>query len=129
MRVDLILKNIRRTKVLGEVIEKDVEKIERHIRTFSDDALHLEIRLEKSPHKDDYEAWMGIYLPKKIVRAHEHAEDKLTCINETTKALIRQIEKIKGQWDRGHCKKRQSVSKVAKKNAEPFIGTADDDTE
>ena len=124
MRVDLILKNIKKTRVLGEVIEKDVEKIERHIKGFEDAPVHLEVKLERSLHRKEYEAWMGLYLPRKVVRVHEHADDKLTCINITTKALIRNLEKIKDQMDRSHSKGRKSVGEVAKENAEPFIGTA-----
>lgn len=119
MRVDLVLKNIRRTRVLGDVVEKDVEKIERHLKTFGDSPIHLEIRLERSLHKKEYEAWMGLYLPKKVLRAHEHSEDKLTCINITTKALIRQLEKVKTQMDRVHSKKRKGISEVAADSLEP----------
>ena len=126
MRVDLVLKNIRKTKVLGEVIEKDIEKIENHLQSFTDVPLHLELRLERSVHKKEYELWMGLYLPKKVLRVHEHAEDKLTCVNSAAKSMIRQIEKVKTQWNRSSSKHKLSIAEVAANSIEEtFEGSSE----
>jgi ribosome-associated translation inhibitor RaiA len=120
MRVDLALKNIRKTKHLGDVLEKDLEKLLKHTKVYKEtSAIHLDVKLEKNVHKEDYEGWASLYLPGKVLRVHEHAPDKLSLVNSITKNIVRQLEKHKGVNDRSDPKHKKSISKVAAKNYNP----------
>jgi len=120
MRVDLALKNIHKTKHLGEVIEKELAKLQKHTKAFREDSpIHLEMKLEKNAHKEDFEGWASMYIPGTILRVHEHAADKLALVNSITKNIVRQLEKHKGVNDRSDPKHKKSVSKVAAKNYNP----------
>jgi ribosome-associated translation inhibitor RaiA len=113
MRVDLIVKNIRKTRVLGDVIEKDIAKLARHLHMFKDEnVLRLEVKLEKSMHTDDCSGTMILSIPRKVLRVSAESGDKYTCVNTLTKLLIKHLDKVKGQLEKHISHRKKGLAEL-----------------
>ncbi|MFA6282134.1 MAG: ribosome-associated translation inhibitor RaiA [Candidatus Omnitrophota bacterium] len=96
MRVDVSFKNLENSEFLQNVIDKDLEKIERRVQIFrKDDPIHVAITLEKSQHREEYTCNAHIYLPQHVLRAGEKDKRASSAINSTFSALSKQLDKLK----------------------------------
>jgi len=113
MQVDVYLKNIRKTRLLGEAIEKDLQKIQRRVNMFKDSSnIRFELKLERLGHQTEYTASANLIMPRKKLHVTETAENKVECVNNLTKALIKQLGKFKGQVERHLSRNKKSVARA-----------------
>jgi len=113
MQVDVYLKNIRKTRLLGEAIEKDLQKIQRRVNMFKTDSnIRFELKLEKLGHHDEYTASANLVLPRKKLHVTETASNKVECVNNLTKALIKQLDKFKSQVERHLSRNKKGVAQA-----------------
>ncbi|MCM8773132.1 MAG: HPF/RaiA family ribosome-associated protein [Candidatus Omnitrophica bacterium] len=96
MRLDISLKNMERTPLLDNVIEKNIAKVERRLKIFrSEEAIHLSLHLEKNPHREEYFCWINMYLPFKVINVRSKLSSLTGVINDSFSALLKQMDKFK----------------------------------
>jgi ribosome-associated translation inhibitor RaiA len=96
VRIEASFKNLEKSMLVEQVIQKNIKKIERRVRLFKNkDALRLSLHLEKNPHRDEVLCWANFYLPFKVLKAHSNNENLTKAITQTFSALIRQLDKLK----------------------------------
>ncbi len=113
MRVDISSKRLEKSKLLDNIIDKNIKKVERRIKLFkTDDAIHLSLHMEKNPHKDDYFCWINMYMPFKVLKAQSRKSSISSVINDSFSALIKQLDKFKYRIEK-HLSKRPSLEENA----------------
>lgn len=106
MRVDVSFKYMERSEFIDNVLEKDLEKIERRIKIYKrTDPIHISVHIEKNPHREQYFCRSHIYLPAHLLKAQEEADKAPLAINKTFAALSKQLDKLKARVER-HLQKR-----------------------
>ncbi|MFA5271778.1 MAG: ribosome-associated translation inhibitor RaiA [Candidatus Omnitrophota bacterium] len=96
MRVDVSFKNLENSEFIQNVLDKDLEKIERRVQIFrKEDPIHVAVTLEKSPHREEYTCNAHIYLPQHVLKAGEKDKRASSAINSTFSALSKQLDKLK----------------------------------
>ena len=106
MRIDVSCKYLERSDYIDTVLEKNFNKIERRLKIFhKDDPIHVSVHLEKNPHKEQYFCRTQVYLPARVVVAHEKGLTSSTAINKTFSALSKQLDKVKYKVE-GHLRRR-----------------------
>ncbi|MCM8824443.1 MAG: HPF/RaiA family ribosome-associated protein [Candidatus Omnitrophica bacterium] len=96
MRLDISLKNMERTPLLDNVIDKNIAKVERRLKIFSsEEAIHLSLHLEKNPHREEYFCWINMYLPFKVINVRSKFPSLTGVINDSFLALLKQMDKFK----------------------------------
>ncbi|MCD6134995.1 MAG: HPF/RaiA family ribosome-associated protein [Candidatus Omnitrophica bacterium] len=112
MRIDISLKNIASTKVLQDILEKDISKVKRRVRMLKkDEALHLIISGEKNPHKELFSVSLKLFLPHKTIKVEEENKNLAKAFNGAFAALVKQIDKYKHMLERHLDKKRTFLTK------------------
>lgn len=107
MRIDVSFKHLKKSPFLEGVIDKNIGRIERHVRLFkSDEAIHLSLHLEKNPHRDDYFCWANMYLPYKVIKAQTRKASPTVAINDCFSAMLKQLDKFKDKLER-HLSRRR----------------------
>jgi len=111
MRVDVSYKNLEKSEFLENVLDKDIEKIERRVQMFrKDDPIHVAVHIEKSPHREEYTCSAHIYLPQHVLRAGEKDKRASSAINSTFSALSKQLDKLKYKVEK-HLQKKPGSPK------------------
>ena len=108
MRVEVSLKNLKSSDYLDNAISKHFERVRKRVKIFKrDDPIHLSLHIEKNYHREQYFAWVNLYLPRKVLRAQQTASDPALAVNKVSQAVIRQIDKYKVMIER-HLQRRRS---------------------
>ena len=101
MRIDVSCKYMERSDYVDTVLDKNFKKIERRVKIFHrDDPIHISVHLEKNPHREQYFCRTQVYLPARVVVAHEKGLTSSTAINKTFSALSKQLDKVKHRVER-----------------------------
>ena len=112
MRTNLTLKQISKTSVLEDTIDKNTEKIEKRLKKLKGETAHLSIHIEKNPHKEQYYCWMNLYLPSKEIFVKEKLDSLLGCLSKTFLSLIKQVDKYKHRVEKHLLKKKRNSKPV-----------------
>lgn len=80
---------------LEEKIREKIAKFERFLKHFPEDAVHLQIVLERHPRKDLYTASLTLRVPSNILHARETGSDLVGAIDDAVKTLLRELETYK----------------------------------
>ena len=110
MRVDVSFKNLENSEFIQNVLDKDLEKIERRVQIFrKEDPIHVAVTLEKSSHREEYTCNAHIYLPQHVLKAGEKDKRASSAINSTFSALSKQLDKLKHKVERHLQKESQKT--------------------
>jgi ribosomal subunit interface protein len=109
MRIDVSFKNLEKSEFLENALAHDLEKIEKRVKMFRKDSpIHVAIRLEKSPHREEYMCSAHIYLPQHVLRVDEKRDSAPLAINKTFAALAKQLDKLKYKVEK-HLERRRET--------------------
>ena len=109
MRVDISYKYVEKSEFIENVLQKNMNKIERRIKIFRrDDPIHISVHIEKNPHREQYFCRSHIYLPSKLIKAEEKANTLPFVINKTFSALSKQLDKLKHRVE-GYLRKKNNL--------------------
>lgn len=100
MKTTLTLRHLEESEILKQHFDQRIEKIQQHLKRFSDDLTFLHGVIEKNPHKEECFAALSLYLPTVALHCREKGIDSLTALNSSFLALTRQIEKHKAKLTR-----------------------------
>ncbi|MCM8831058.1 MAG: HPF/RaiA family ribosome-associated protein [Candidatus Omnitrophica bacterium] len=96
MKVDVTYKYIQNSKLLEEILDKNISKIDKRLVGLAKyDAIRTSIHIEKNPHRNQYFCRSHIYLPSKVIKAENSSNDAIKAINLNFSALIRQLDRLK----------------------------------
>ncbi|MCM8787135.1 MAG: HPF/RaiA family ribosome-associated protein [Candidatus Omnitrophica bacterium] len=96
MKVDVSYKYMEDSKLLEEILDKNISKIDKRLSRFAKyDTIHTSIHIEKNPHRNQYFCRSHIYLPSRVIKAETNSNDAIKAINLNFTALIRQLSKLK----------------------------------
>ncbi len=92
---------MKSSSVLDDILDKNIEKIDRRAKIFKNNSsLHLSVHIEKNPHKDQYFCWGQLYMPRKVISARGNSRDIVLAIGKAFSALSKQMEKVKYKVER-----------------------------
>ena len=98
MKIDISFKNLSKSNLIDEILEKNLSKIEKRLKNFDKDLVHISIHLEKNPNHNEYFCNTCIYLPSKVIKAQTKELDLIKCIDKNFLNLIRQFDKLKSKY-------------------------------
>ncbi len=92
---NIVTENVREDDFLRKKLRQKIGKLERHLRHFPPDTVHLQIALARSPKKSLFTAALTLRVPHNILRSEKPARDLIAAFDDAVKALLRELEKLK----------------------------------
>ena len=80
---------------LEKKLQQKIAKFERDLAHFPQDAVHLQIVLEKHPRKDRYLASLTLRVPSDILHSEEAGRDLVGAFDDAVKSLLRKLKSYK----------------------------------
>ena len=110
MRVDVSFKYLESSEFIENVLDSNLQKVQRRIKMFKNDApVHLSVHIEKNPHKEQYFCRSHMYLPtSKVLAATEKGDNLSLAINKAFSAITKQLDKVKYRLEK-HLQKKNKV--------------------
>jgi len=108
----LVTKGMRAHDQLQNKLHQKIQKLETHLEHFPQDAVHLQVNLERHPKKPSFLAVLTLRLPSNILRAKKSGPDPVPAFDQAVKTLLREVAILKStlrhesQWKRA----RRSVA-------------------
>ena len=92
---------------LEKKLQQKIAKFERDLAHFPQDAIHLQIVLEKHPRKDRYLASLTLRVPSDILHIEEAGRDLIGAFDDAVKSLLRKLKSYKSSLRREKLWKRK----------------------
>ena len=89
----LAFSHMEDNSIIRDHFEERASKLQKYIKRFKDDLVHLHGSLDKNPHKEEFYASLSLYLPTATLHCREAAEDSMSAVSRAFLGLIRQAEK------------------------------------
>jgi len=105
---NLVTKNLHGYELLYKKLHQKITKLERHLKHFPPDTVHLHITLERHPLKAQHTAALTLRLPSNILRSEKSSPDVIQALDLAVKALLRELESLKAQLRRETFWKRKA---------------------
>jgi ribosomal subunit interface protein len=96
----VVTENVREDDLLRKKLRQKIGKLERHLRHFPPDTVHLQIALARHARKELYRAGLTLRVPHNLLRSEKAAFDLIAAFDNAMKALLRELEKLKEQLRR-----------------------------
>jgi len=122
---NLVTKNLHGHGLLRKKLRQKITKLEKHLKHFPPDAVHLHIALERNPKKEHYTAGLTLRVPSNILRGEKSSPDVIKAFDDAVKALLRELESLKSElrreifWKRRERRQRLHQLKAAGFAPEP----------
>lgn len=122
---NLVTKNLHGHELLRKKLRQKLTKLEKHLKHFPADAVHLHIALERHPRKALYTAALTLRLPSNILRTEKSSTDLIKAFDDANKALLRELASLKADlrretfWKRHQRRRQLSRLKAAGFAAQP----------
>jgi ribosomal subunit interface protein len=110
---------------LQKKLRQKISKLEKHLKNFPPDEMHLHIALGRHPKKERFSAALTLRLPSNILRAEKSGPDIIKAFDQVVKAVLRELETFKSKlrsealWKRGDCRAELHEAKAMRFAAEP----------
>src|SRR5258707_7591128 len=92
---NLVTKNVERQPLLEKKLRQKIIKLEKHLKHFPPDAVHLQIVLERHARKPLFTAALTLRVPSNILYSEKSARDVIQAFDEAVKWLQRELESLK----------------------------------
>jgi ribosomal subunit interface protein len=100
LKWNLVTKHLHGHELLRKKLRQKITKLERHLKHFPPDAVHLHIALERHPKKEHYTAALTLRVPSNILRSEKSSPDVIKAFDDAVKALLRELESLKAELRR-----------------------------
>jgi ribosomal subunit interface protein len=104
---NLVTKHLHGHVLLRKKLREKISKLERHLKHFPPDTVHLHISLEQNPKMAHHTAALTLRVPSNILRSEKSAPDVIKAFDDTVKALPRELESLKAELRRDTFWKRK----------------------
>src|SRR5467141_695183 len=117
---NLVTKNLHGHELLRKKLHQKITKLEKHLKHFPPDTVHLQIVLERHPKKPLHSAALNLRVPSNILHSEKSSADAV-------KALLRDLDSLKAElrrevfWKRKERREQFRQLKVAGFAAEPML--------
>jgi ribosome-associated translation inhibitor RaiA len=95
LKWNLTAKGLRPHGQLRQKLQQKITKLELHLSHFPQDAVFLEVHIEKHPRKSLFGAGLTLRLPSNQLRAEKAAPDPVPAFDQAVKALLRELAVLK----------------------------------
>ena len=112
LKWSLVTKSIRPHGQLQTKLQQKIRKLETHLEHFPQDAVYLQVNLERHPKKVWFEASLTLYLPSNVLRSEKSGPDPVPAFDSAVKALLREVSVLKSALRRESEWKRAVPQKV-----------------
>ena len=94
------------TRPFQDEIRRKINRISRHISHSKDEAVYLHVGVKPQGNRPDYYVHLVLHLPHHTVKADKHGPDAVDAAEHAVKAVISELETLKGKTAEG--RQRQS---------------------
>lgn len=125
LKWNLVTKHLHGHELLRKKLHQKITTLEKHLKHFPTDAVHLHIALERNPKKEFYTAALTLRVPSNILRSEKSSPDVIKAFDDAVKALVRELESMKSElrretfWKRRERRERLRQRKAAGFTPEP----------
>ena len=92
---NFVTKNLVGHPLLRKKLREKITKLQKHLKHFPADAVHLNIVLERHPRRHFHTARLTLRLPSNILHAEKSAPDIVAAFDLAVKALLRELQSFK----------------------------------
>ena len=92
---NLVTKNLQVDGLLRKKLRQKINKLEKHLKHFPPDTVHLLVVLERQPKKPLHAAALTLRVPSNILHSEKSAPDVIKAFDDAVKALLRELESLK----------------------------------
>ena len=92
---DLVAKGMRPHGQMRDKLQQKIHKLEAHLEHFRDDAVHLQVSLERHSRKLWFAVALTLRVPSNTLRAEKFGPDPVPAIDQAVKALLRELAVFK----------------------------------
>jgi ribosomal subunit interface protein len=103
---NLVTKNLIDHEMLRKKLREKITKLERYLKHFPSDAVHLHVSLERNP-KQIYTAALTLRLPSNILYSKKSARDVIKAFDSAVRVLLRELGSLKSDLRREAIWKRK----------------------
>ena len=107
---NIVKKNVspsEATLPLEKKLRQKIGKLERHLKHFPLDTVHLQVVLERHPKKPIYTTTLNLRVPSNILHSEKSARDLIGAFDAAFKILLRELESLKSDLRREQFWKRK----------------------
>lgn len=97
---NIVTKNFEVNQYLQKKIRHKITKLERHLKHFPSETVHLHIRLERNPKNEQYTAALTLRVPSNIIHSEKSGKDVVKVFNDAVDALFRELNSLKAELRR-----------------------------
>jgi len=97
---NLVTKGMRPHRQLQNKFQQKINKLATHLEHFPEDAVHLQVNLERHPKKLWFMAALTLRLPSNILRAAKACPDPLPAFDHAVRSLLREVASLKSELRR-----------------------------
>lgn len=125
LKWNLVTKHLHGHELLRKKLHQKITTLEKHLKHFPPDAVHLHIALERNPKKEHYTAALTLRVPSNILRSEKSSPDVIKAYDDAVKALLRELESLKAElrretfWKRRERREQLHELKAARFAPEP----------
>ena len=118
---NVVTKNLHGHELLRKKIHEKIAKLEKYLKHFPPDTVHLHITLERHPRREGYTAALTLRVPSNVLQSTKSADDVIKAFDDAVKALLRELEAFKADLRREPLWKRKARrEQLHEFNAEGF---------
>jgi ribosomal subunit interface protein len=92
---NLVTKNLQVDGLLRKKLRQKITKLEKQLKHFPPDTVHLLVVLERQPKKPLHAAALTLRVPSNILHSEKSAPDVIKAFDDAVKALLRELESLK----------------------------------
>ena len=92
---NLVTKNLQVDGLLRKKLRQKITKLEKHLKHFPPDAVHLLVVLERHSKMPLHAAALTLRVPSNILRSEKSAPDVIKAFDDAVKVLLREVESLK----------------------------------
>jgi ribosome-associated translation inhibitor RaiA len=116
----LVTKGMRPHGQLQNKLQQKINKLETHLEHFPQDAVHLQVNLQRQPKNARFIAALTLRLPSNILRAQKGGLDPIPAFDRAVKALLREVAVLKSALRR-----ESEWQRVGPREVLPVVGLGD----
>jgi ribosome-associated translation inhibitor RaiA len=95
LKWNLVTKGMRPHGQLQTKLEQKIAKLETHLEHFPEDAVHLQVNLERHPKRTWFGTALTLHLPSNILESKKSGVDPITAFDDAIRALLRKVAGLK----------------------------------
>jgi ribosomal subunit interface protein len=95
LKWSLFTRNMSPHLQLRHKLQQKIRKLEKVLTHFPQDAVYLQVNLNKNAKRDWFTAGLTLYLPSNALRSEKSAEDPVPAVDQAIKTLLRELGVLK----------------------------------